>query len=104
MDNNTLRISPTCFQVDENPLRISPTPTSVSNGADLNKGGRPALGSIVKFGPQPRSVVAKMLSDMKSKAIIIEEEDPLEDCPSQTEQSQDFVERNKSEEQFCSYR
>ncbi|KAJ8734132.1 hypothetical protein PYW07_014683 [Mythimna separata] len=90
-----------------NPLLICPTPSLGSYGGDLNKGGRPAKNSVLKFGLQPRSMMAKMLSEMKTKPksvghfmggeLIIIEDEPSD----QIDLSQDIAGTIKSEEYVC---
>lgn len=85
-----------------NPLQDCPEVSTVHNGNDLNKKGRPAMEKSVKFGPQPRSIVAQMLSEMKSKTDIIENESTNEN-----EQSQECIETTRTKEhvcQICSHR
>ncbi|KAJ8734685.1 hypothetical protein PYW08_013935 [Mythimna loreyi] len=92
--------------VEKNPLQICPTPSLRSYGEELNKGGRPANDSVIKFGPQPRSMVAQMLSEMKTKTktdgfmdgeLIIIEDEPS----GHNDLSQDVAETIKSDEFVC---
>lgn len=91
---------------EKNPLQTYTTPSLRNNAEDLNKGGRPVMNSVIKFGPQPRSIIAQMLSELKTKTksesnfmggLIIVEEDPT----GQNELSQDIIQTKQFEEYVC---
>lgn len=62
--------------VEQNPLqdlRITPTLSCISSSSSdevthSNKKGRPRKVNVVKFGPQPQSMVARFLKLNKTKA------------------------------------
>lgn len=59
---------------EKNPLQIRKTP---SLAPEVNKRGRPAVKNIVMFGPQPRSIMAQMLSEAKKSKTILTEDKPV---------------------------
>ncbi|XP_022823380.1 zinc finger protein 724-like [Spodoptera litura] len=75
---------------EKNPLQISKTPSQVPGSKEVNKRGRPAVKNIVMFGPQPRSIMAQMLSEAKKSKTIVTEDKPV--IQSEQETSQDVVE------------
>lgn len=88
---------------EKNPLQICPLPSPAINGKMINKRGRPTIKSIKIFGPQPKSIIAQMLSEIKTKSNIIVEDEPI----NHNEQIHEFVEANNTDDntcQTCSYR
>lgn len=56
---------------DQNPIKtFLPLQSSETKQRISNKSGRPKLKNILKFGPQPKSIVALMLSELTPRSII----------------------------------
>ncbi|CAD0195573.1 unnamed protein product [Chrysodeixis includens] len=87
---------------EKNPLQLYSIADNVSNDEILNKSGRPNMRNMVKFSPQPKSIIAQMLSEMKSKnnnSNRNKDDDDVIIC--QSDQSCDIVETDKTEEHVC---
>lgn len=56
--------------LQQNPLQVVPTVSSSSFRADVvsNKLGRPRKENVVNFGPQPQSMISKIMKLNKIKA------------------------------------
>lgn len=85
---------------EKNPLQVSSLPTGDSNDQIINKSGRPNMKNMVKFSPQPKSIIAKMLSEIKTKTSSSnKDDDDIIIC--QSDQTCDIVETDKTEEHVC---
>uniref|UniRef100_A0A2A4K1V1 C2H2-type domain-containing protein n=1 Tax=Heliothis virescens TaxID=7102 RepID=A0A2A4K1V1_HELVI len=76
-----------------NPLLLSST---VKKCERLNNVGRPVTANIKLFGPQPRSMIAQMLSDIKSRKN--NDSASFHEASSQDAMSHDLVEADKLEQ------
>lgn len=85
---------------EKNPLQLCSLPANASNNQILNKSGRPNMKNMVKFSPQPKSIIAKMLSEMKTKNNNSnKDDDDVIIC--QSDQTCDIVETDKTDEHIC---
>lgn len=78
---------------EKNPLLLS---SSVKKCEKRNNVGRPVTANIKLFGPQPRSIIAQMLSDMKSRSIV--DSASSHEPSSQNHMSHDLVETDNREQ------
>lgn len=86
---------------DENPLQIcAPLETPTTKDRIPNRSGRPRTKNLIQFGPQPKSIVAQMLSEIKVKKTICDDDKVEIICLD--DQIGDSVDTEKPEAYSCS--